>query len=59
MQHFSADTTIFLKKIWPPKTIKKLPTKVAHHLLRLAVFSPANFCFVQLRHFYSLTFSDL
>ena len=43
----------------PPKTHKKLPSKVAHNWLGLAVVSPASFCFVHLRQFYSLKFSHL
>ena len=32
MQLFSADAKIFLKKILPPKTLKKkIPSKVAHN----------------------------
>ena len=41
------------------QNIKKLHSKVAHNWLGLAVFSPASFCFVQLRQFYSLKFSHL
>ena len=62
MQLFSADATIFLKKIektFAPQNIKKLPSKVADNPTRPTVFSPASFCFVQLRQFYSLKFSHL
>ena len=59
MQLFSVDATIFKKKICPPKHKKKLPSKVAHNPTRPTVFSPASFCFVQLRQFYSLKFSHL
>ena len=37
-----------------PKKHKKWPSKFAHNWLGLAVFSPASFCFVQLKQFYSL-----
>ena len=36
--------------------MKKLPSKVAHNWLGLAVFNPANLCFLHLRQFYSLKF---
>ena len=55
MQLDSADATIFL----PPQNIKKLPSKVAHIPTRPTGFSPARFCFVQLRQFYSLKFPHL
>ena len=64
MPLFSADATIFLKdflkKICPPKH-KKMPSKVfAHNPTRPRVFSPASFCFEQLRQFYmSEIFSSL
>ena len=51
MQLFSADATIFLKKLkffFYPQNIKNLPSKVAHNPTRPRVFSPASFCFVQL-----------
>ena len=48
MQVFSADTTIFKKEK------KKSPPK--HNPTRPRVFSPASFCFVQLRQFFSLFF---
>ena len=54
MQLFSADATIFFLEIqifFAPKNMKKLPSKVAHNWLGLAVFSLASFCFVQLREF--------
>ena len=55
MQLFSADATIFKrkeKKNSPNcQNIKNLPSKVAHNPTRLQVFSPASFCFVQLREF--------
>ena len=44
----------------PKKTLKNCPQKLLiHNWLGLAVFSPASFCFVQLRQFYSLKFSHL
>ena len=59
----SADATIFLenkkKHIYSPKHEKKLPSKVAHNPTRPTVFSPAIFCFVQVRQFFSLKFSHL
>ena len=46
MQLFSADATIFFKKlnkkkICPPQNIEKLQSKVAHNTTRPPVFSPA------------------
>ena len=49
MQPFSADAKIFEKNLLPPKT-KKTTSKIAYNWLGLPVFSPASFCFVQLRH---------
>ena len=46
---FLVQTLQYLKK-------KKNAQKVAHNWLGLSVFSSASFCFVQLRHFYSLFF---
>ena len=58
MQLFSADAKIFKKKsfkiFFAPQNIKNLPTKVAHNPTRPQVFSPASFCFVHLRQFFSL-----
>ena len=51
MHLFSADAKMFLKTLKTPK--------VAHNWLGLAVFSPASFCFVELRQFYILKFSHL
>ena len=48
----------FVKK-FAPQNIEKLPSKVAHNPTRQPVFSPASFCFVNLRQFYSLKFSHL
>ena len=44
-----------LENFCPPKH-KKVPSKVAHNPTRPRVFSPASFCFVQLRQFFSLFF---
>ena len=54
MQLFSADATIFSKKIQiflAPLNIEKLLSKVAHNPTRPPVFSPASFFFVKLRQF--------
>ena len=61
MQLFSADAKIYFKKSFfcPPKHKKKLPSKVVHNPPRPTVFSPASFCFVQLRQFNSLKISHL
>ena len=61
MQLFSGDAKIFLKIFFYfcPLKHKKLSSKVAHNPTRPRVFIPASFCFVQLRHFYSLKFSHL
>ena len=62
MKLFSVDTTIslILFLFFSPKNIKKLPSKVAHNnVLGQQVLSPASFCFVPLRKFYSLRFSHL
>ena len=53
--NFLVRTLQYFKK----KHKKKLPSKVAHNPTRPRVFSPASFCFVQLRQFFSLTFSHL
>ena len=58
MQLFSANATIFKKKKnFAPQNIKNLSSKVAHNLTRPRVFRPERFCFVQLRHFFSLKIS--
>ena len=63
MQLFSGDATMFSKKIsnffFAPQNIKKMSSKVAHNPTRPPVFSPASFCFVKLRQFHSLKFSQL
>ena len=59
MQLFSADCgryNIKKKNIFVPQNIKKLPSKFAHNPTRPRVFSPASFCFVKLRQFFSPTF---
>ena len=45
-------------KYFAPQNIKKLSSKVAHNPNRSPVFSPASFCFVKLRQFYSQTLQD-
>ena len=59
MQLFSAHTAICLNFFAPKKIKKNLQSKLAHNCLGYRVFSPARYCFVQLRQCSSLTFSHL
>ena len=44
----------FFFNFFAPQNITNLPSKVAHNPTRPRVFTPASFCFVQLRQFYGI-----
>ena len=53
MELFSAEATIFLRIFFfAPQNIKHLPSRIAHNPTKPRGFSPADFCFVQLRQFF-------
>ena len=58
---FSSDATMLKKnkeKFCPPKH-KKMPSKAAHNPTRPTVQLSSKNCYVKLRQFYSLKFSQL